>query len=379
MINPLSSVDSLSVSVEVDKINSEISSIFEYKFDGKVTTDIPNSSWVKSMIPKDFSIGLIVGPSGSGKSSLLKEFGVTEQYLWDNRSVCSHFESAENVKNYFSAVGFNSVPSWLKPYHVLSNGEKFRVDLAMALYRSITVVDEFTSVVDRNVAITCCSALRKFVDRTNKRGIIFASCHRDIIDWLLPDWVFDTQNMKLSVRGSDRQPTINITLTPCGWEQWKSFSKHHYLSSEISKGSRCWLATWEDNVVGFTSILSMPSGTLKNAWRGHRTVVLPDFQGIGIGSRISDAMGAIVTKEGGRYFSKSANPTLVSYRNSSHRWKPTSKNSVIRDDNASNKNRCNANNDHLLRNRVCGSHEYIGGWDWLELTQPDKTITKKLW
>ena len=89
MINPLSSVDSLSVSVEVDKINSEISSIFEYKFDGKVTTDIPNSSWVKSMIPKDFSIGLIVGPSGSGKSSLLKEFGVTEQYLWDNRSVCS--------------------------------------------------------------------------------------------------------------------------------------------------------------------------------------------------------------------------------------------------------------------------------------------------
>jgi ABC-type ATPase with predicted acetyltransferase domain len=45
----------------------------------------------------------------------------------------------------------NSVPSWYKPYQVLSNGEKFRADLARKL-KSNTVIDEFTSVVDRTVA-----------------------------------------------------------------------------------------------------------------------------------------------------------------------------------------------------------------------------------
>jgi len=50
-----------------------------------------------------------------------------------------------------SAVGLNSVPSWCRPYHVLSNGEQFRARMA-AMLNSDTSFDEFTSVVDRTIA-----------------------------------------------------------------------------------------------------------------------------------------------------------------------------------------------------------------------------------
>ena len=39
----------------------------------------------------------------------------------------------KEITRLFTAVGFSSPPSWIKPYHVLSNGEQFRCDLARAL------------------------------------------------------------------------------------------------------------------------------------------------------------------------------------------------------------------------------------------------------
>lgn len=82
-------------------------------------------------------------------------------------------------------------------YNVLSNGEKMRVDLARALLEKDKVCfDEFTSVVDRNVAQTACIAINKAIKRTNKQFIAI-SCHYDIIDWLQPDWIFDTNKMQM--------------------------------------------------------------------------------------------------------------------------------------------------------------------------------------
>ncbi len=96
----------------------------------------------------------------------------------------------------FYSVGFGSVPSWLKPYKVLSNGEKMRVDLARALLeKDFIVFDEFTSVVDRQVAQTACIAINKAIKGTNKK-FIAVSCHKDIIEWLQPDWIFDTDKMQ---------------------------------------------------------------------------------------------------------------------------------------------------------------------------------------
>ncbi len=139
-----------------------------------------------------YGIGLIVGASGSGKSQLLAHFGETEQPTWEPRhTLVSHFDSAEDATERFYAVGLNTVPVWRLPYAVLSNGQKFRADLARSL-RDGAVIDEFTSVVDRNVARSASRAMRSHVDRVGLTGIVVASCHRDVIPWLRPDWAIDT-------------------------------------------------------------------------------------------------------------------------------------------------------------------------------------------
>ena len=152
-------------------------------------------------IPEKWNIGVIVGGSGTGKTTIAKEiFG--DQYItnfqYSADSVIDDMPKTDidNITKMFYSVGFGSVPSWLKPYNVLSNGEKMRVDLARAmLERDFVVFDEFTSVVDRNVAKTACIAINKAIKKTDKKFIAI-SCHYDILDWLQPDWVFDTNTMQ---------------------------------------------------------------------------------------------------------------------------------------------------------------------------------------
>jgi len=150
-----------------------------------------------TLIPKNFKLGVIVGSSGSGKSTLLKKFGTEEQPTWEpNKSVISHFESPADGINRLSSVGFNSIPSWYKPYHVLSNGEKFRADLARKL-KTGAVIDEYTSVVDRTVAKAASVALSRYIKNSDIEGVVLSTCHHDIVDWLEPDWVLNTDTGEL--------------------------------------------------------------------------------------------------------------------------------------------------------------------------------------
>lgn len=152
-------------------------------------------------LPEKWNIGVIVGASGTGKSTIAKElFGdiLVDKFEYTNKSVIDDMPkncSIDEITRIFYSVGFGSVPNWIKPYNVLSNGEKMRVDLANALLRNSTVCfDEFTSVVDRNVAQNVCIAINKAIKRTDKK-FIAVTCHYDILEWLQPDWVFDTNKM----------------------------------------------------------------------------------------------------------------------------------------------------------------------------------------
>jgi energy-coupling factor transporter ATP-binding protein EcfA2 len=353
----------MEVTVERDGITDEISRIFDYEFDG-TSTFHPHeiNSIDRETTLKDFGIGLIVGPSGSGKTTLLKEFGEEKEPYWfDNKSIASHFDDIDDVQDRLGAVGFNSVPSWMRPYHVLSNGEQFRARLARQLDSNI-VVDEFTSVIDRDVAKSCSNAVSRYVKRNNLKNIVFSSCHYDIIEWLQPDWVFDTQTGRLTT-GRCQRPEIVLEVLPCTTKAWTQFSDHHYLDGDIHKGSNCWVTIWNGRLVGFLSALSMPSGTLKNAWRGHRTVVLPEFQGLGIGARMTEALGEIHLAEGKRFYTKTAHPRLGCYRNKSAKWRSTSKNGISRPDYISDRVKTDKGQSFdTLRHahRVCYSHEYIG-------------------
>ena len=150
-----------------------------------------------------WQIGLIVGPSGSGKTSIGSK-------IWDNGIInLSHGWNAELpiiedispnsemnvVTSALSAVGLGNVPAWLRPYKVLSNGEQFRAGLARLICDAPdkVVVDEFTSVVDRQIAKIGASAFAKSWRKNKGKQIVLLSCHYDIIEWLQPDWVYDTR------------------------------------------------------------------------------------------------------------------------------------------------------------------------------------------
>lgn len=348
----------LTAEVRTDEFTDYVSKIFDYPFDGKSEIELPSSI----PVPDDYSIGLIVGPSGSGKSTLLRTFGVNTQIEWEpTKAICSQFSSANDAVDRLSAVGLNSIPAWVKPFHVLSTGEKFRADLARRISNGCTI-DEFTSVVDRTVAKATSRAVARHIRGNNLSKCVFASCHYDIIDWLEPDWVYDTSVRQfMPSRGLERRPKIVLEITPCSREAWSIFKEHHYLDGNLNKSSRCWLATWGDNVVGFAAALAFPSAHIQNAWREHRTVVLPDYQGLGLGTRLSDAVAEMFVLDGGRYFSKTSHPRMGEYREKSPLWKPTSKNKRARTD-YSTKHKTKEDAYKMRHaNRVCYSHEYIGG------------------
>lgn len=152
-------------------------------------------------IPDNWNIGVIVGGSGTGKTTIARELfsnDIITGFEYNSKSVIDDMPKNKNmdeITKMFYTVGFGSVPSWIKPYNVLSNGEKMRVDLARALLENdLIVFDEYTSVVDRQVAQTASIAINKAIKNTNKQFIAI-SCHYDILDWLQPDWVFDTNTM----------------------------------------------------------------------------------------------------------------------------------------------------------------------------------------
>jgi len=347
--------------VEQDEITKECSKSFDFQFDGSTKFQVPFFEK-----PENFQIGLIVGASGSGKSSILSTIGEAEKVFWEpNKAICSHFESALDAQNKLSAVGLNSVPSWLKPYHVLSMGEKFRADLSRSL-KDNAIIDEFTSVVDRNVAKSCSYAIARHIRKEGLKNMVFASCHYDIIDWLQPDWIFDTTTNRLTVGRGSVRPILELEILPCTTEAWSVFRNHHYLTGNLNKSARCWIATWEGTLVGFAAAITLPSGTLKKAWKGHRTVILPDFQGLGFGVRISDAIGQIFVNEGCRYFSKSSHVRLGEYRNNSPLWRPTAHN--MQDRSRQYKRSLENKTDFFWSkemterhaDRICYCHEYIG-------------------
>lgn len=143
----------------------------------------------------EFKMGLIVGSSGSGKSTLLKEFGTADDVVWDDRCIADHFEVSE-VASKLYAAGLNSVPSWLLRYDELSTGQKFRADLARRL-KTDSIIDEFSSVVDRSVAISASISVARHIRNNDLNGVIFATCHRDVTRWLAPDWIIDTDSGEL--------------------------------------------------------------------------------------------------------------------------------------------------------------------------------------
>jgi ABC-type lipoprotein export system ATPase subunit len=275
---------------------------------------------------EDWSIGAIVGPSGSGKSTIARAaFGDAMQNIakWPRQSaVIDGFgeHPIKTITRMLSAVGFSSPPAWLRPYHVLSNGERFRCDVARALLapQPLVVIDEFTSVVDRTVAKIASAAIAKAIrSRRCAKRFVAVTCHYDVLQWLEADWVVDMATGELR-RGRLRRPPIELRVVRAPQAAWRWFARHHYLSGQLSRGATCHVALWNDEPVAFCAVIRALG------WKGRkrvtRLVVLPDYQGLGIGARLLEHVGDKVLSTGERFGITTSHPSLCEYLHDSPRW-----------------------------------------------------------
>lgn len=313
---------------------------------------------------ESWSVGLVVGPSGSGKSTVLKHvWGMPKPLQWSARSVVDDFDAALSVADITkacSAVGFNTIPAWLRPFSVLSNGEQFRVELARRILEGTgtIVVDEFTSVVDRQVARVGSHAVQKYV-RASGKQFVAVTCHYDVLDWLQPDWVLDMSTQSFTRRLLQRRPPVDVVVGPIPHAAWSLFKAHHYMSADLHCGARCFGLWANGTLAAFAGIMHQPHPRVRDIVRVSRLVTLPDWQGLGLAMVLCDALGASYRSAGKRLRMYPAHPSLTRSFQRSKTWvqkkdagdiRPPSRTSTV-----------------AMGVRPCAVFEYCGGREAPEL------------
>ena len=339
--------------------------------------DLPISDCVRehfrAQLPElseNWRIGLITGPSGSGKTAVAKaEYRrhLHQPAAWPaDRAVIDCFGddiSIHRITRVLTSVGLSSPPTWMKPYAVLSNGEKFRCELARAvmerweenrefeisnrklpnegtnkggacdapqfdffsfqfsIFNSVPlVIDEYSSTVDRTTAKTASLALSNAI-RTGKIPVRFVAvtCHDDIIPWLRPDWILRMPEGKLT-RETIARPPIRLKVRRVSREMWPLFRRHHYLSGALHPAAQCFVAYMDGKPAAFCAALPFPHPR-RPGWREHRLVCLPDYQGIGIGNALSAFVAGMYVATGKPYFSTTGHPATMRHRAKSPLWR----------------------------------------------------------
>lgn len=263
---------------------------------------------IKNVDIQNFNVGLILGASGSGKTSVAKHiFGELDHLeINESKPVIDLFPiemSYEECSELLLGVGLSSVPCWIKPFSHLSNGQQMRAITALKLAQNklIVIIDEFTSVVDRVVAKAMSLSISKHIRKTNKK-IVLISCHYDITEWLDPNWVIDCNEQQFYKidRGLVRRPNISFNIREVNRKTWRNFSKYHYLNDNLPGGKIYTFGLFlEQKQIGFICfcIYNPTKYNGKSMWHFNRVVIHPDYVGFGLGMKFVQSTSDIVLKK----------------------------------------------------------------------------------
>ncbi|MCH9853525.1 MAG: ABC transporter ATP-binding protein [Alphaproteobacteria bacterium] len=286
----------------------------------------------------DWQIGLVVGSSGSGKTSIGKKIFDDKTFFkahsWDKKKPIIDQISArgsfDDACASLSQVGLGSCPAWLRPYHLLSNGEQFRADLARIIAEppDEIVIDEFTSVVDRQVARIGAFAFAKGWRKHKSKQVVLLSCHHDIVDWLSPDWIYNTDTRQFTLpRGSLQRPKITLEIRQGNWGLWPLFESHHYLKLPFMVAAKNYVGFVDGAPVAHIAVGTRPG--LVEA-RACRLVVMPEWQGCGVGLSFLNAV-CDLWRRGDNYINKpvpvlfhTSHPALASILRKHPLWEQSS-------------------------------------------------------
>ena len=282
-----------------------------------------------------WNIGVIVGPSGSGKTSIGKQlFGGNrivdlsagwsrELPIIDDIAPEADFNT---VTGLLASVGLGDVPAWLRPFSVLSNGEQFRAGLARLICEkpAKAVVDEFTSVVDRQIARVGAQAFQKAWRRENPAGkVVLLTPHYDVVDWLQPDWVIDTKTKSFERDCPRKRPNIELQLWKVDGSYWRYFEPHYYLKLPRPIAPEYFIGTVDGELACHLAVCPWFHN---GGYRATRLVTMPEWQGAGVGSRFLDAIAQYHLDGNGRKgkrlptFFHTSHPQLCATLRRSPRW-----------------------------------------------------------
>lgn len=263
-------------------------------------------------IPDKWNVGLVYGASGSGKTTLAKKlFGedVFKAILDEDEPIINQFPehlTYDECAAILSGIGLNSVPCWVRPVKTLSNGQRARAEAALLMVQNngIINIDEWTSVVDRTVAKAMSFCIQKFARKHNKQ-IILLSCHYDVLEWLVPDWLIDCNEQKFHLKQNDNfffteRDKLKFDIRKIGRESWRYFSKYHYLSERLPGGSiYLYGLFFEDKQIGFQCFANYtpPRKGHPVIYHSNRTVIHPDYQGLGLGIKLINESSRVFNDE----------------------------------------------------------------------------------
>ena len=113
-------------------------------------------------------------------------------------------------------------------------------------------------------------------------------------------------------------PPVELKVYRCGASLWQMFRQYHYLSGSLASTARCYTAVYQERPVAFIAVVHIHIKA--RYYRVTRLVVLPDYQGIGIGKRLLNFIADLYTSQTKiPFYILTSNPQII--RGSMERWK----------------------------------------------------------
>lgn len=275
-----------------------------------------HSLTISADLESPYHIGLIIGASGSGKTTLAKKIFGEDCFkivLDETKPIIEQFPETydyETCATLLCGVGLTQVPCWIRPVYTLSNGQKARAEAALLMCRDeLTIIDEWTSVVDRTVGKVMSYCLQKNA-RDKQKKVVILSCHYDVVEWLNPDWIIDCNKQeyidrRLLWQNFKRSEKLQFTIKESNRHGWKYFSKYHYLSENLPGGKVYYFGLFLGcDQIGFIYYTNYVPHTAKQkencqkmTMHANRIVIHPDYAGFGLGLKMTNITAEIMSKK----------------------------------------------------------------------------------